>query len=155
MKVTLVIVSVLLVLAIIGLFLLAQQSRVVPKLGLIEGNLMPCTIPSNCVSSTETQSLGVAPIPFNGEASTAWIQMHQAIEAVGGMIEQKKENYLWATFRSPLFGFVDDVEILMDEEHQLFNIRSASRVGRSDFSVNRQRIEVLQQAFKNNQATKK
>ena len=51
--------------------------------------------------------------------------------------------YLYAEFRSKLLGFVDDLELLFDEKAGLFHVRSASRLGRRDFGVNRKRVELL------------
>jgi uncharacterized protein (DUF1499 family) len=51
--------------------------------------------------------------------------------------------YLYAEFRSRLLGFVDDVELLFDENAGVFHVRSASRLGRRDFGVNRKRVELL------------
>jgi len=126
---------------------LAYQSRTIPDLGLREGRLAACVNTENCVNSMTNDSQGIEPIRFESERSDAWIKMKRTVQASGGNIEQEKENYLWATFRSPLFSFVDDVEILMDAESQWFNIRSASRVGQSDFSANRKRVEMLRKAF--------
>jgi uncharacterized protein (DUF1499 family) len=39
--------------------------------------------------------------------------------------------------------FVDDVEIFFDEKAGLLHVRSASRLGRRDFGVNRARVEAL------------
>jgi uncharacterized protein (DUF1499 family) len=52
-------------------------------------------------------------------------------------------DYLYAEYRSALMGYVDDVELLFDEKARLVHVRSASRLGRSDFGVNRKRIEEL------------
>jgi len=40
-------------------------------------------------------------------------------------------------------GFVDDVEFLLDEKAGVIHVRSASRLGRSDFGVNRDRVETI------------
>ena len=45
--------------------------------------------------------------------------------------------------RPKWFGFVDDLELLLDEPNNQLHLRAASRVGRSDFEVNRQRVEQL------------
>ena len=50
-------------------------------------------------------------------------------------------NYLYAEFRSKLLGFVDDVEFFF--EGAVVHVRSASRLGRRDFGVNRARVERL------------
>jgi uncharacterized protein (DUF1499 family) len=40
-------------------------------------------------------------------------------------------------------GFVDDVEFLLDDTAKVIHVRSASRLGKSDLGVNRQRIETI------------
>ena len=52
-------------------------------------------------------------------------------------------NYLHAEFRSKLMGFVDDVEFTCDERSDVLHVRSASRLGRRDYGVNRKRVEAL------------
>ena len=52
-------------------------------------------------------------------------------------------NYLYAEFRSKLMGYVDDVEFTYDEKAGLLHLRSASRLGRRDYGVNRARAEAL------------
>jgi len=51
--------------------------------------------------------------------------------------------YLSATFKSKIFGIVDDLEVRIDMEASLINVRSGSRVGYSDSGVNRTRVEEL------------
>ena len=53
------------------------------------------------------------------------------------------DNYLHYECRSLIFRFVDDLEIYLDEEGKLIHFRSASRVGHSDFGVNRKRVEKI------------
>jgi uncharacterized protein (DUF1499 family) len=52
-------------------------------------------------------------------------------------------TYVHAEFRSALFRFVDDVEFLFDETAKRLHFRSASRVGRSDYGVNRKRMKEI------------
>jgi len=65
----------------------------------------------------------------------------------GGRIEEVDDSFLHATFRSSLFRFVDDVSCRLDDENNRIHIRSASRVGYSDFGVNRKRVEQLRKQF--------
>jgi len=64
-----------------------------------------------------------------------------------------EDNYLHVEFRSAIFRFVDDVEFLVvipEEQRpteQRIHFRSASRVGYSDFGVNRRRMEQIRRAF--------
>jgi uncharacterized protein (DUF1499 family) len=60
---------------------------------------------------------------------------------------QVEPTYIRAEFRSAIFRFVDDVELLFDEKAKLLHFRSASRVGRSDFGVNRKRMEEIGREF--------
>lgn len=49
-----------------------------------------------------------------------------------------------AVFRIPVFGFKDDVKILIKPDPSagsIFHIRSSSRIGESDLGVNRRRIK--------------
>ena len=52
-----------------------------------------------------------------------------------------------AECRSRIFRFVDDVEIHFDDDAKLIHFRSAARLGRRDFGVNRERMERVRQDF--------
>lgn len=54
------------------------------------------------------------------------------------------DRYLHAEARSRVFRFVDDLEVLVNPAGELV-VRSASRIGRSDFGVNAARVEELRQ----------
>ncbi len=144
MKVVLIIIGALLVMVLARFLFLAHQSKTAPTLGLVSAQLAPCKQTTNCVNS---MAADVDAIPFSDSSDKAWENMRLTLEAQGGVIEQQSNNYLWATFSSPLFGFVDDVELLMDSDKQQFQIRSASRVGRSDFGANRSRVEAIRRDF--------
>ncbi len=48
-----------------------------------------------------------------------------------------------AVYRIPLFGFKDDVKLLVQpdgDERSILHLKSASRVGYSDLGVNRRRV---------------
>ncbi|MDX8405551.1 MAG: DUF1499 domain-containing protein [Mariprofundus sp.] len=124
---------------------MAMQSQKTPAgLGLQQGVLSPCPDSPNCVcSETHSQASkehAVAPIPA---ADGMWEKLKTRIVGQGGVIESDDGHYLHATFRSPVFRYVDDVEMRLDTENGLIHIRSASRAGRSDFGVNRKRVASL------------
>lgn len=52
---------------------------------------------------------------------------------------KQTENYLHVEFKSAWFGFIDNVEFIFSSAQQI-QVRSASRLGYSDFGVNRKRI---------------
>ena len=81
----------------------------------------------------------------------------KAIPALRGVVESLPrtrvvsvtDSYLHAEFRSRIFGFVDDVEFLVDAGAGAVHVRSASRTGYSDLGVNRKRVEEIRAAFAN------
>jgi len=109
----------------------------------------PCPDSRNCVSTDATDpshalssfDLAVAP----GEA---WGLVIAEVSAMEGVDEiAASADYLHATFRSRLFGFVDDLEVELRGAERVLAVRSASRIGRSDLGVNRRRVEALRAAL--------
>ena len=84
----------------------------------------------------------IAPIALKGKNAIAAVR--KAVESMPRTtVVQVEPDYLYAEFRSKLMGFVDDVEFLVDPASGVVQVRSASRLGRRDFGVNRDRIEAL------------
>ena len=117
------------------------------NLGVKDGRLAPCRRTPNCVSSQADpadREHYVDAIPFRGDAMTA---VRKAVEALPRTtIISSTSNYLYAEFRSKLLGYVDDVEFFFDGN--VIQVRSASRLGRRDFGVNRSRVEQLRRLIK-------
>ena len=113
------------------------------NLGVKDGRFIPCKPTPNCVSTQADpadQEHYIAPITFSGTMH----ELRRAVESMTRATVVKEEgNYLYAEYTSALMGYVDDVELLLDEKAQRVHVRSASRLGRSDFGVNRKRIEEL------------
>jgi uncharacterized protein (DUF1499 family) len=109
------------------------------NLGVKNGRLAPCKRTPNCVSSQADPSDGehyIAPL------SGRFKKLRQIVESMrGATIIRSEANYLYAEFRTPLMRFVDDVELFFDGA--VIHVRSASRLGRRDFGVNRKRVEEL------------
>jgi len=121
------------------------------NLGVREGRLAQCKRTPNCVSS-QTDSGDrvhyIQPIAFAGEPSDAMAALRRALEAApGARIVAAQPDYLYAECRSRVMGFVDDVEFVLDAAARVFQLRSAARMGRRDFGVNRARIESLRRAL--------
>ncbi len=118
------------------------------NLGLVDHHLAECPDRPNCVSSENSESAAfVEPLKFTGDPDTAWKNIKEAVQDVGGKIQEEKDGYLWATFTSLVFRFVDDLELRMDRVNYVIHVRSASRVGHSDLGVNRRRVERLRASF--------
>lgn len=120
-------------------------------LGVTDGKLARPKSTPNCVSSqADPADAGhfVAPIRFSGTAVDAMAVLRGIVEDGGRTLVLKHEaNYLYAEYRSKLMGFVDDVEFLASENEGVIHVRSASRLGRRDFGVNRARIEAIRERF--------
>ena len=108
------------------------------RTGLVEGSLRPCPGSPNCVSS-EGGARDVEALRLPGDEG--WRLLLETVERMGGKIESEGDGYLHATFRSKVFGFVDDLECRRDAD--VVQVRSASRTGWWDMGVNRRRVERL------------
>jgi uncharacterized protein (DUF1499 family) len=111
--------------------------------------LAPCSDTPNCVSSQATDDAHrMAPILFDGDTDEATARLKAVLAArPRTTIVSADGNYLHAECASLLFRFVDDVEFLVDPDAKVIHFRSASRVGRSDFGVNRKRMEEIRKDF--------
>ena len=120
-------------------------------LGVKDGKLPRCKRTPNCVGSQGDPADAehtIAPIAFQGSADQAMAAVRKAIEGMArATVIRSEANYLYAEFRSRVMGFVDDVEFLSDASAGVIHVRSASRLGRRDFGVNRQRVEALRAAI--------
>ncbi|HZN85642.1 MAG TPA: DUF1499 domain-containing protein [Burkholderiales bacterium] len=116
-------------------------------LGVKDGRLARPKSTPNCVASQADAADGehyVAPIRFKGSALEAIAAARKAVESMArATVVRHEGNYLYAEFKSRLMGFVDDVEFTYDEKAGVLHLRSASRLGRRDFGVNRARAEAL------------
>ena len=118
------------------------------NLGYETGRLAPCKRSPNCVSSQadpQDERHYIAPLALKGNASGNVIAaVRKAVESMPRTtVVQVEPGYLYVEFRSKLMGFVDDVEFLYDPVKGVVHVRSASRLGRRDFGVNRERVEQL------------
>ncbi|MFN2645432.1 MAG: DUF1499 domain-containing protein [Burkholderiales bacterium] len=113
------------------------------NLGAQDGRLAPCRRTPNCVSSQADpadREHYIAPIAFRGRMA----ELRRAVESMPrATVIASNANYLYAEYRTPLLRYVDDLELYYDERAGLVHVRSASRLGRRDFGVNRKRVEEL------------
>ncbi|MGA2090765.1 MAG: DUF1499 domain-containing protein [Endomicrobiales bacterium] len=129
---------------------LSVDSRKVREIGLVNDRLRTCPGTPNCVVSEGVEKNSqwyIEPFSFNGDPGEQWAKLKAAVIRIGGHIEQEHELYMWATFRSRFWHFVDDLEVRLDTKNKLIDVRSASRVGKGDLGMNRERVEKLRSAF--------
>ena len=133
----------------VSLGVLSALARKPKNLGVVDGRLTPCPDSPNCVSTrAEDPEHRIDPIAFDGPADQALARLKQAIATIPRMrIVSERDGYLHAEATSLIFRFVDDVEFLVAGAEKRIDIRSASRVGRSDLGANRDRVEKIRQAF--------
>ena len=107
--------------------------------------LKPCPASPNCVSSTaKDKKHFVEPIQFDQSQKAAHKQLLEILKKLPRTkITINDSDYIRAECTSLLFRFVDDLEFVFDEKKKCIHVRSASRVGYSDFGVNRKRVESI------------
>jgi uncharacterized protein (DUF1499 family) len=134
--------------ALLAGVILALMSATLPTHGATPV-LAPCPTSPNCISSQASdEGHHAAPFRFTGEASQAWRRLKSALHTEPRLtITEDTGGYLHAEARSRVFHFVDDVEFVLDPAAEMIQVRSASRVGYSDFGVNRRRVERIRKAF--------
>jgi uncharacterized protein (DUF1499 family) len=154
------IVIVLLALAVLAV--LAGQlgflsGRMPDDLGVKDGRLKA---PSNTENSVSSQAAlhpdhpmrayaEIAPLTLSGDGPATMAKLSTLLQGMSGVkiVKDAGDGYLYAQCTTPLMKFVDDLELWFDPVNQVVQVRSASRVGRKDFGVNRQRVEALRVAL--------
>ena len=133
---------------ITSLLIFTGCTGTMPKLGIENGQLQQCPETPNCVNSqTKDEKHFIEPILI----TAAPLEAKSYILKILNEFNQSKiivvvDNYVRAEFVSKIFRFVDDVEFYFPETKSrelVIHVRSASRVGYSDFGVNRKRIEQI------------
>lgn len=157
MKIALSLLALCAVLAV-GLLVAGQlgllHGKVPADLGVTNGRLKALSNSPNCVSSQAglyaghpmQQTATVAPLPLGPDPAATMARLRKVISALpGAVVVDQRSDYLYARFTTRWLGFVDDAEFWVDPAAQVIQLRSASRVGRQDFGVNRARVELIRQ----------
>ncbi len=106
----------------------------------------------NCISSNAiTEYHSMRPWKSSNSSSNPLEQIARIIakDSQAKIIIQK-ENYLYAQYTSKFFQFIDDVEFLLTK-NEIIHFRSASRIGKKDLGINRQRLEKIRSSFLSDQ----
>ena len=130
----------------------ALQGRMPDDLGVRDGRLKPPSLTPNSVSSQADlfadhpmrDYARIAPLPAGGGAQASMARLRAVIERMpGASVVEQRDDYLYARFETKLLRFTDDAEFWYDPAAQAIQVRSASRLGRKDFGVNRARVEAI------------
>ena len=91
---------------------------------------------------------GIAPIAYTASAAEARAHLLEVLRFMPRTtIVASDGPTIRVEFRTAVFRLVDDGVFAIDEGTKTIQFRSASRVGRSDFGVNRKRMESIRKAF--------
>ncbi len=122
-----------------------------PEIGLTPTGLRPCPNRPNCVTSqngTDEQTL--PPLTYSSDRATAYAKIKRIVlDQDNATIVEENSDYLHAKFQTKFMGFVDDMEFWFPSGQSIIHLRSASRLGYSDFGVNRKRAEHIRALFTN------
>lgn len=123
-------------------------------LGVKDGRLKPPSRTPNSVSSQAAlhdgalDSARIEPLRFSGDGAAALTRIGAIVlKMPGARIVQSGPDYLYVQFQTRWLKFVDDTEFYVAPGESVIHVRSASRLGRKDFDVNRARIESIRAAF--------
>jgi uncharacterized protein (DUF1499 family) len=150
------------VLAAIVLALVAAQVGLLSgqrpvDLGVKDGRFKPPSVTRNSVSSQaallpdhpQRAYAAIDPLPFKAGGAAASLKALEAVLGTmpGVTIVEQRPDYLYAQAQTRWLKFVDDLEFWANPASGVVELRSASRLGREDFGVNRQRIEKIRAAY--------
>ncbi len=148
-----VLVVVLLLAAQWGLLSGKQPSNI----GVNNERLKPPSKTRNSVSSqanmhtdhVQMQYASIEPLPFKNNSAAASMQaLLTVLKSMPGVtIVDAKAGYIYAQSQTKVLKFVDDVEFWVNPVKGAIDVRSASRLGREDFGVNRKRIDAIRAAY--------
>lgn len=157
MKIALILLACFFVIAAIAIPLGALRGRPPADLGVNNGRLKPPSPTPNSVSSQaalhpehpQRTYAEIAPLPLKAGSGPGSIQtLAQVLAATPGVtVVEQKPDYLRAEAETRWMKFTDDLEFWFDPARKVIELRSASRLGRKDFGVNRARIEAIRAAY--------
>lgn len=100
----------------------------------------------------QLQYARIEPLPLkDGNLATSMTKLADVLRSLPSTaIVETKPDYIYAQSQTRLLKFVDDVEFWFNPAKGAIDVRSSSRLGRKDFGVNRQRIELVRQKYMEN-----
>lgn len=130
------------------------------NIGVVNERLKAPSKTRNSVSSQahlhtdheQMQYASIEPLPFkNNNAAASMQTLVATLKSMPGMtIVDAKPDYIYAQSTTKVLKFVDDIEFWVNPAKGVIDVRSASRLGREDFGVNRARVEAIRAAYVTN-----
>ena len=128
-------------------------------LGVQQGRLKAPSLSPNSVSSQADLYPGhpqqsyarITPLRFQDTPDQAMQRLVKVLQTQERtVLLQQTPDYVYAQSQSALLKFTDDVEFWLERPAGVIQVRSASRLGRSDLGVNRARVESIRAQFEKN-----
>ncbi len=125
-------------------------------LGVKDGKLKRLSQTDNSVSSQANlwtdhpmkDYSSIEPFKITGNGRAEMDKILSTLQAMPRTtIVQQDPGYIYAQCTTALLKFTDDIEFYLDQPAGVIHVRSASRVGRKDFHVNRARVEQVRKAL--------
>jgi uncharacterized protein (DUF1499 family) len=131
-------------------FLAGKKPGSVKPRALVE---VLCPVNSqNCIATTDPNNsyFQIMPLPFiQNDVNGSKKVIKQILETqYRSRATQENESYLHFEVRTPLLGFVDDVEFFFSVDEKVIHMRSASRLGLKDLGANKKRLLNIEQQYK-------
>lgn len=119
------------------------------NLGIKQARLSHCPPTPNCVSSdADDEAHRIPAFELAVPPAEGWrIARSSIADLPRKRIIIVTDDYLHAECSSAVFGFVDDIELHLRPTRNIIAVRSAARLGYSDFRVNRKRVEILRSSL--------
>jgi uncharacterized protein (DUF1499 family) len=142
-----------------GILLILTISLMLPSptwadsqdLGIKLGHLASCPASPNCVVTQDAADAkhAIDPITYHVDRNEAKKVLLKVLSVVPRTeVIEETDNYIHALSKSRIFKFVDDVEFYFPANDSIIHMRSASRLGDSDFGVNRRRLQQIRLALR-------
>ena len=157
MKIAFYIVLVAIVLALVAAQVGLLSGQRPGDIGVKDSRLKPPSSTRNSVSSQaglypdhpQRAYATLDPLPLKGGGAAASLKVLESVlrGMPGVTIVEQRPDYLYAQAQTRWLKFVDDLEFWANPASGVVELRSASRLGREDFGVNRQRIEKIRAAY--------
>lgn len=143
-------------LAVIMFIISGCSGKRTDAIGVGPSGLSSCPKSPNCVSSeANDKQHAIESFCLKGDPNVSWLLIQDEITSMpGGVIITATANYIHVECKSRIFRFIDDLELYFNSSNGIISIRSASRIGYSDFGANRRRVELLRSELRAKQVIK-
>ncbi|GLT18497.1 hypothetical protein GCM10007938_22760 [Vibrio zhanjiangensis] len=113
---------------------------------MTDRSLLPCGNKPNCVSTQDNRdAYNIEPFRLTERANLNLVEQ-AALRLPGAKLAEQQDHYLRIECTSKIMRFVDDLELRIEGNSLI--VRSESRLGYSDFGVNRKRADQLRELLK-------